>query len=166
MGEFRFTNDHSKSELGNVIDVLRRPRLWVPTERDYPDFSEWLEDTEAALAADTKRAMLAYYLSRSIGAVVYRRHKTLPNVLAIRNISVDEMRGQGVGTFLVRSVIAEATIDYPGVDTVMVDTKVDNTAMLDFLRHELDFSIEEITDLYGKDAGLDAVLTRPIQLAA
>jgi hypothetical protein len=59
MTEFRITNEHRFSEVGNVIDVLQRPRLWVP-ETDYPDYAEWLEKVEDQLHTDEKRAMLAY----------------------------------------------------------------------------------------------------------
>jgi ribosomal protein S18 acetylase RimI-like enzyme len=163
MAEFRFTNEHSSSELGNVIDVLRRPRLWVPTEADYPDHAAWLEKVEAQLGTNQKRAMVAYDTTTPIGAVVYQRHLECPKILEIRNISVaPESHGRYMGSFLLRNTEIEGIgNDFPGVDTVMVDTKVTNTGMITFLLHH-GYKVEEVADLYGKETGLDVVLTKPI----
>jgi len=163
MAEFRITNEHSPSEVGNVIDVLRRPRIWIPTQVDYPDHQVWLDKTEAQIASGKKRAFLAYNGIEPIGSVVYQRHEQQPDVLEIRSISVvPESNGRYVGSFILRNTEIEgAANDFPGVDTVMVDTKVSNTEMIDFLlKHG--YVVVEITDLYQQGAGLDAVLTKTL----
>ena len=71
MAEFRITNEHTTSGVGNVIEVLRRPRLWIPTEADYPNHKVWLEKVEAQLTSGKKRAMLAYDSRIPVGTVVY-----------------------------------------------------------------------------------------------
>lgn len=164
MSEFVFTNELDTPALvGSVIDVLRRPRLWVPTQRDYPRHNEWLERTEADLVAGRKRAMVCLHNRRPAAAVVYRRNPEQPSIVDIRNISVaPESSGRLVGSFLVTQAIREAVEhDYPEVTEVKVDTKITNQDMLDFLRTH-GFTPEEITDLYHDGTGLDVVLTRPV----
>jgi ribosomal protein S18 acetylase RimI-like enzyme len=164
MKDFWFTNDHSEAGAATVIDVLRRPRLGIPTHTDYPDFDEWLSKTEAKIQDSRKRAMLAFHGGKAVGAIVYGRHETEPGMLAIRNISVEpEASGRYVASFLLRNVEVEARDhDYAGVNQAIVDTKTVNNSMLLFLaRHG--YQIQEITDLYGLGAGLDAVLMKPLE---
>lgn len=163
MAEFRITNEPSASKVGNVIDVLRRPRLWIPTQADYPYHQAWLEKTAAQIASDKKRAFLAYSGNDPIGTIVYQRHEQCPDVLEVRNISVDpKQNGRYIGSFLLRNMEIEgATNDFPGVRKVMVDTKATNTGMINFLlRHG--YVIEELTDLYQQGTGLDAVLAKEL----
>ena len=146
MTEFKFTNDHSPSQIGNIIDVLRRPRLWIPTEQDYPNHDVWLDRVEAQVLAGTKRAMLAYHEGRPVGAVVYQRHTDRSDVLEIKNISVDpEAAGRYVGSFLLHNSVLEAEkVDFPGVEEVTVDTKQTNRGMIKFLLdHE--YVLQEVT---------------------
>lgn len=164
MAEFRFTNEHRSSEVGKVIDVLRRPRLWVPTAADYPDHDQWLQRTEADIASGKKRAMISYYDGEPVAAIVYRRHPEHTNVVEIRNISVvPEARGRLIGSFaLVNTELEAVQHDFPETDTLMLDTKTSNTEMIGFLeRHG--YGIQEVADLYGLGAGLDAVLVKSIQ---
>lgn len=163
MKEFRFANEHTAGEVGNVITVLRRPRLWVPTSRDYPGHDDWLQRTEAEIALNQKRAMVAYQGGSPVGAIVYRRHEEDPSIVEIRNLSVSpDVSGRYIGSFLLRNTELEAVShDYPGTDTIMADTKATNTEMIDFLQNH-GFVLEDLTDLYGLGAGLDAVLTKTI----
>ena len=163
MAEFRFTNDLSAQDVAGVVDVLRRPRLYIPTERDYPNHVTWLEKTEAQLIAGEKRAMVAYALGHAVGTVVYRKHEVRTDVLEIRNISVSpDAKGRYVGSFLLRnSEIEGIQNDFPGTSTVMVDTKVTNIGMIDFLLTH-GYELQEVVDLYGLDAGMDAVLTKTV----
>ena len=163
MADFRFTNEHSFGDLGSVADILMRPRLWIPTEADYPGHGEWVQKTEAQLAENEKRAMVAYSGSTPIGAVVYQRHQTRPNTAEIRNISVtDDARGRYVGSFLLRNTEIVALLnDFPDCHTITGDTKLTNPEMMAFvLKHG--YTLEEITDLYGLSTGLDAVFSKSI----
>lgn len=164
MAEFRFTNEHRGGETGNVIDVLRRPRLWVPGS-DYPDYSDWLERVELQLGSGQKRAMVAYSHRKPIGTVLYQRHPEEPAKLEIRNISVLEDRGRLVGSFALHNTELEATRDFPGVETAVVDTKITNTEMIQFLLNH-GYQLQEITDLYQLGTGLDAVFSKPLRVPA
>lgn len=163
MAEFRFTNEHRTSEVGKVIDALRRPRLWIPTTNDYPSHEEWLGKTEADIAAGRKRAMISYYDNEAVAAIVYRRHETLNNVVEIRNISVvPEARGRLIGSFaLVNTELEAVRHDFPGTDTLMVDTKISNAEMIGFLENH-GYSVQEIADLYMQGTELDAVLAKSL----
>lgn len=167
MAEFRFTNEHRPSEAGKVASVLARPRLWIPTKQDYPDFDTWLMKTEAQIAGNNKRAMLSYAGSQPVGAVIYQRHETLPNTISIRNISVSpDSQGRYIGSFLLRNTEIEASQhDFPECTDVIVDTKITNSHMINFLVAH-GYRVDEVADLYGLNAGLDAVLVKSIPQAA
>jgi len=164
MAEFRFTNEHSLTDVANVVDVLRQPRLWIDTEGDYPDHSRWLGKTEAQLVDGTKRAMAAYSGLQAIGTVIYQRDPKQPTALEIRNISVTQYsRGRHVGSFLLRNAEAEAVQnDFPDIEEFVVDTKLTNKDMIAFLISE-GYDIKEITDLYKLGAGLDVVLSKAVK---
>jgi ribosomal protein S18 acetylase RimI-like enzyme len=163
MKEFRFTNDNTRREASDVIGVLRSPRLWIPTEVDYPDYATWLLKVEAQIVSGEKRAMVARHGRQAVGAVVYGRHQTQPDAVEIKNISiVPEARGRYVGGFLVRNTEVEAVgNDFPGTSRVMVDTKTTNADMINFL-NEQSYQVIDVTDLYGLGAGPDAVLEKPL----
>jgi N-acetylglutamate synthase-like GNAT family acetyltransferase len=162
MAEFRFTNEHKASEVGNVISVLRRPRLWIPTETDYPGHSTWLEKVEDQIQTGKKRAMLAYIAGKPVGAVVYQRHEQSPNVVEVRNISVSpDSTHRGIASFLLRNTEIEAvSVDFPGTDTIMVDTKITNPEMIQFLETRR-YELAGIADLYETGTP-DAVFTKPL----
>jgi ribosomal protein S18 acetylase RimI-like enzyme len=163
MADFRFTNEHQQADIGNIVGVLESPRLWIPTEHDYPKHSDWLQKAEAQLAAGTKRAMLAYAGREPIGTVIYQRHETSPKVVEVKNISISPTaRGRYIGSFLLRNTEIEATShDFPKTSEVMVDTKVTNNEMITFLiRHG--YRIEKVEDLYEQGTGLDAVLVKTV----
>ncbi len=162
MAEFRITNEHTQSEVGNIISVLRKPRLWIPTEKDYPDHALWLEKTEDQIQRGTKRAMLAYIGGTPVGTVVYQRHEQLPSVVEVRNISVSpEATHRGIASFLLRNAELEAVrIDFPDTDTIMVDTKIANPEMIQFLELR-DYELAEIADLYGSGS-FDGIFTKPL----
>ena len=162
MADFRFTNEYSPSQREGVLDVLRRPRLWVPNT-DYPDYQQWLGKVESQLSDNEKRAMVAYLGLAAVGAIVYQRHESKPGTVEIKNISVQPAtRGRYVGSFLLRNVELEATHhDFPECNKLIVDTKTSNLDMITFLiRHH--YSIAGIDDLYRLDAGPDATLAKTV----
>lgn len=166
MIELRFSNDHSARQRGDVMAVLRQPRLWIPTAIDYPRHDEWLDKTESEIANGNKRAMLGYSDNNPVGTIVYRRHETQDNVVEIRNISINHsMRGRLFGAFMLRQVEIDAIRnDFVGVDTFSVDTKLTNAGMIGFLERE-GYSVTDIVDLYQDGTGEDAILTKVITKA-
>lgn len=161
MADFRFTNEHSSGDLGNIADVLMRPRLWIPTEADYPGHGEWVQKTEAQLANEEKRAMVAYKGRTPIGTIVYQRHQIRPNTVEIKNVSVsDDARGRFVGSFLLRNVEIESVLyDFPDCDTIVGDTKLTNTEVIRFVRKH-GYMLEGVADLYGTGTKLDAIFSK------
>lgn len=147
--------------------VLRRPRLWIPTEADYPRHSEWLDKVEAEVLDGSRRAFLARNGLTPTGVLVYKRDDDDPTILKIRNISVPpEERGRFVASYMLRNVELEiGPEDYPGVSSVVIDTKLSNREMLEFLIWH-GYSLTEVTDLYQDGTGLDAVLTKSLLVAA
>ena len=164
MKEFRFNNDHTSAEVADIVGVLRQPRLWIPTKQDYPNHQNWLDKTEGSIISGKKRAMAAYMGRDAVGTVIYQRDPNNMQTLEIRNISVsDGARGRIVGLFLLRNAEIEAVQnDFPGIKEYVLDTKVTNLNMIAFLESQ-GYSIKNITDLYGLDAGLDAVMSKPVK---
>jgi len=160
MIDFRFTNEHQASGISDILDVLQKPRLWVPRQ-DYPDYSQWLEKVEVELQAEEKRAMLACSGRDPVGVVVYQRHKYDPQSVELKNISVaPDVRGRYVGSFLLRNTEVEAQgFDYPDCTRVTVDTKVKNSGMIGFLIHH-GYTPIGVEDMYGLGAGKDIVFTK------
>ena len=162
MPNFAIGNDLNRVEQLLVVGVLRKPRLWIPTQTDYPEHDAWLQKVESELETGKKRSWLVKVNDQPAGALVYQRHSSLPNTLEIRNISVEpEASGQLVGSFILHNTEKQARVDFPEVTEVMVDTKISNTEMLGFLmRHG--YTLQEVTDLYSQGASLDAVLTKQL----
>lgn len=160
MAEFSFTNEYSASQREGALDVIRRPRLWIP-ETDYPDYFEWTEKVEGQLLMGEKRSMVASCGLSSIGAIIYQRHTDIPNTIELKNISVQpDQRGRYVGSFLLRNVEIEASNnDYPECDRIVVDTKANNNDMIGFLVNH-GYSFIGLDDLYGHQTGEDAVFSK------
>ena len=161
MIEVQFSNDHSARQRGDVMTVLRQPRLWIPTATDYPRHNEWLDKTESEIANGNKRAMLGCSDNNPVGAIIYRRHETQDNVVEIRNISINHsVRGRLFGAFMLRQEEIDAMRnDFVGVDTFSVDTKITNTDMIGFLESE-GYTMTDIADLYQDGTGEDVILTK------
>ena len=165
MINLRFSNELSKSQLGDVMKVLSRPRLWIPTSADYPRHQEWLDKSEAQIAEGSKRALLAYADNTPVGAIVYRRHETEEKTVEIRNISIDPaIRGQLFGAFMLRQVETDVLAnEYPKADTFVVDTKINNTSMISFLENQ-GYRRSNTLDLYQDGTGMDAILVKTLTL--
>jgi ribosomal protein S18 acetylase RimI-like enzyme len=155
------TNESSIARADEVVDFLRGPRLWIPQEQ-YPDFDDWLSRVHIQLKGEDKRAMLAIEKGRVIGAVVYQRHRTSPDILELKNISVrPEASGRCIASLLVRNAELEGMRDFPGVTGAIVDAKADNIGIrLFLLRHA--YRVVGVEDLYGLNAGQDLVFRKPL----
>jgi hypothetical protein len=75
MTEFRFTDEHSRPQVSKIIDFLRRPRLFIPTAHDYPNFDLWLAKAEAEIIDSTKHAMIGMEELAIRAVVAGQRHK-------------------------------------------------------------------------------------------
>lgn len=161
MKDFNFSNQTSGANASSVIDVLREPRLWIPSSQDYPDYDDWLLRTESELAEGSKRAMVARHGGRAIGAVVYQKQDGA--TLQIKNISISpSAAGRHVGSFMLRNAEIEGSqYDFPGTNSVTVDTKLRNVEMLEFLFTN-GYQPEQVTDIYGLGAGADVVLVKEL----
>lgn len=164
MADFHFTNEHNARSTGEILRVLREPRLWVPSQLDYPDFDQWLDKTEAAILNNTARALSAYIGTQPVGAVIYKMCPEDSATLQIKNISLaPDARGRHIASFLVRNAEIEAARhDFPDCNQVTVDTKVSNPEMINFLL-SADYNIDRVEDLYGLGGGLDVVFSKSLE---
>lgn len=160
MKDFRFVGEPQMQDIGNIIGILEKPRLWVP-RTDYPDYFDWLQKVETELQAERKRAIVAYSGHEPVGAVLYQRHKTRHAAVEIKNLSVSpDVRGRHVGSFLLRNAEVEALgFDYPDCNRLVLDAKLTSTGIIAFLlKHG--YQPEGVQDLYGLGAGADLVMTK------
>lgn len=162
--EFVLTTEQTITKADELVDHLRRPRLWVPGT-DYPDYGAWLERVHRQLKDESKRAILALVRGCVIGAVLYQRHKTAPWALELKNVSVaPDLRGRHVASFLLRNAEIEGRADY-GSMCAVVDTKASNSAMRRFLSRN-GYRASITTDLYGLGAGEDVLYAKRIGATA
>lgn len=139
---------------------MREPRLWIPTEEDYPSHSQWLGKVEAGLSSGERHALFATIGGQTVGAVVSRQGE-VPNTVDIRNISISpDVKGRYFGAFLLRNSECLAREITPDVASIRVDTKATNLDMIAFL-HTQGYSEIDETDLCNSGA-LDVVLEKSL----
>lgn len=156
--EFSFTNEIPASQTDRIVDYLLGPRLWIPNT-DYPDYLDWAHRAHGELQRGTKRAMTATAGRELVGAVIYQSHKTQPDTLEIKNITVrPEARGRYIASFLLRNSEIEGARDFRS-SVAVVDTKATNIAMRRFLLTH-GYGISGQTDLYGIQGGVDMVFKK------
>ena len=158
MIEVRFTNEPTGRQFDDTLTVLSQPRLWIPTEHDYPRHTDWLDRTADELQRGHKRALLAYAESSPMGVIIYRPKQDDLETIEIRNISINPaVKGRLFGSLMLRQV----EHDYPDARTISVDTKITNEHMISFLESQ-GYGISAIEDLYGDNTELDALLTKSL----
>lgn len=161
---FHVTDEMNPRSAAKVVSHLREPRLWIPTERDYgsKSHSEWLEKTEAEIAAGTRYALMASFGRTIAGVTIFRPEPNEPSVAGIRNISINPAyEGRYVGAFLLRNTELLIGDIQPTANTIIVDTKITNTDMLSFLDRQRYQTNGQAADLYGSGKA-DIVLTKSI----
>lgn len=164
MLEFRFTDAQSGANRDGLARRLVQPRLWVPGG-DYPAHMDWVDKAISEWDDGKKRAILAYWGDEAVGTVVYQRHKNIPTALEIKNISVEpHARGRHVAGFLLRQAEIEGQHDFPSVTTIISDTKVTNSALLNFVaRNGYNVTIPPTLETHFAHNGTpDAVLTKQV----
>ena len=166
MLEFRFTDIRSGANRDGLARRLVQPRLWIPGG-DYPAHMDWADKAISEWDDGKKRAILAYWGSEAVGAIVWQRHKSIPTALEIKNISVEpHARGRRVADFLLRQAEIEGSHDFPGVTTIVGNTKITNKAILNFAaRNGYAITIPPMLETHFVHNGTpDAVFTKQIPL--
>jgi len=155
---FVFTTDETCRRADEVLDYLRGPRLWIPA-LDYPDFDAWAAKIHHQLKSEEKRALLALSYGNVVGAIIYQRHREVPEALEVKNITVrPDQRGRYIASFLLRNAEIEGRADFQS-NHVLVDTKARNLPIQRYLRKN-GYRTKGVTDLYGLGAGEDIVFTK------
>lgn len=153
---FSFTSDIDKLR---IIRFLAGPRLWMPRS-SYPDYMDWLAKIDREIDSGIKRALSCYSGTKLVGAAVFQRHKTIPQFLEIKNLTIaPEVGRRFVASFLVRNVEAEARDKFTHT---ICDAKKDNIVMRQFLTSNKYKAVADL-DLYGLKAGTDTVYLKEIQ---
>lgn len=162
------SSDMNPRTAASVADVLRQPRILIPTEDDYgaERHSSWVERTEAGLIAGSRQAVIAHDMGKACGAVVFRESDFDAEAVDVRNISIlPQTRGVKFGSFLLSMAEREARNVYPNANTIYVDTKITNEEMLAFLERQ-GYEIVRIDQLYTQSQQHDVVLAKNLRLAA
>lgn len=153
-----FTTD---VDVRRTVEFLAGPRLWVP-QADYPDFMSWLDKVEVELNSSIKHGIFCYALNKLVGAVIYQRHKTLPDFLEVKNLTVlPEVGRRFVASFLLRNAEVEGRERFRTTQ-VMLDSKKENVPIHAFLLRN-GYRVISTIDLYGLKAGADNVYTKEIK---
>ena len=114
---FTFGEIGSGKDIGELIDFLSKQSL------GYPNYSDWVQRTEAELLLGYKQAVLAYSEGRLVGDIVHQPHKIIPHVREVKNIRVHpDLRERGFARFMLRQVEIGARDE----EAVVVDTRRSN----------------------------------------
>jgi ribosomal protein S18 acetylase RimI-like enzyme len=163
MIEHHLTDEMNPQKAAKVTEVLRGPRIFIDTERDYPGLhTPWLGRNEAGLIAGKRQALLLEgFQGRPDGAIVWRPNPDNPHIADIRNVSLNpELRSLGLGHAMLGVVLKELV--RTGYDTATIDTKIYNEKMIKFLEGA-GFSVTDILDLY-ESGTLDVCMQRNLAL--
>ncbi len=169
---FTFTNDYY-GRLDEICDRIVGPQLWFPRGRlgDYPDIGDWSQKTWSELRGGTKRAIIALEQvgrgGRVMGVIIYQQHKTLPNCLELKHLSVDgEKAGRQIGSFLLRQAEVEGTREFPRVEKIVGDVKMKRADVINFMLANRYRIAQARVDLYGLVKGnggnLDVVFEKEV----
>jgi len=151
-----FTSD---LDVKKVVEFMAGPRLWIPRS-SYPDFMDWLDKTSIEIQSGIKRGICCYYDRKLIGSVIYQKHKTIPNFLELKNLTISPEYGRRfIASFLVRNVEAEGKGKF---SHIICDAKRDNIVMEKFLTSNKYKTVANI-DLYGLNAGTDAIYLKELK---
>lgn len=162
--DFKFTNDYPLTRLDEIVSYLLGPRLWIQ-RGDYPDFLDWADKTYQELKKENKRAIIALLFNNIVGATVYQRHKTGPDTLEIKNLTVrPDQRGRYVASFLLRNAEIEGIKEFKARH-ILCDAKANNFAVKNFLLQHHYHIINQI-DLYNLHSGEDLVYHKAVPLVA
>lgn len=164
MRDFRFTDKFTGSNVDAIATLLIQPRLWIPGG-DYPAHTEWRDKALAQAASGQKRTMLAWWGDEPVGSIIYQRHPNDPTTAEIRNLSVERhARGRHVADFLLQQALCEMPVDFPGVTSVITDTKLSNTGFLAFaINHGFTASLPTIVEgTFAHNGEPDVVLTKQL----
>jgi ribosomal protein S18 acetylase RimI-like enzyme len=161
---YSFTNEYPASKVDEIVSYLLGPRLWIPQD-DYPDFTEWAQTVHVELKGEKKRALIAVSAGHLVGATIYQRHKTDPDALEIKNLTVrPDHQGRHIASFLLRNTEIEGARDYR-TRFITIDTKARNLPIRFFLeRHK--YRLAGRDDLYGLSAGTDVIYRKTIPFNA
>ncbi|PIE03825.1 MAG: hypothetical protein CSA81_00335 [Acidobacteria bacterium] len=159
--------------LDSTIKALRRDRLYIPTAVDYPDHDRWLfEKVIPGIESGDKHSVVCVEYdgvgsSEPIAAIVYQQSQENPLDLEIKNVSVaPEVWGREIGRCALAQVIKYGPGEFSkDINSVVVDTKETNLAMMAFLK-SCGFVVtdEAVNSRLGHNGVPDVLLRRPLDL--
>ena len=158
--DISFTDSFNSSSAAKVADFLRQPRLYIDTQADYGSaHQDWVERTEHDLVMGRKFGIAAIEAGQVVGSVIAKIES--PETVGIRNISMSpEVRRRDFGRFSTAQLLYIVQQELPDVSRVVVDTKPENRAMVEFLK-KLKFREVGLEDLYSSGQP-DLVLERTV----
>jgi ribosomal protein S18 acetylase RimI-like enzyme len=129
---------------------------------NYPDFMFWLDKVDVELNNGTKQGVFCYAGGTIVGAVIYQRHKTCPEFLELKNLTVlPEVGRRFVASFLLRNAEVEGRERFRTTH-VWADSKKGNVQIDAFLLRN-GYRVISTMDLYGLKAGADNVYTKELR---
>ena len=148
MLDLLYTDKRTAQTLDALSMRLNQRSLWSPERvAMYPGHPAWAEKAIAEWQADKKMALFAFLGSECVGSIVYQQHPLYPGFLEIKNLSLERSgRGRHVANTLVRLVEIEGSKEFPGVHTVVTDTKATNRGLI------------RLAELNGYEIGVPEVL--------
>ena len=157
---FIITNEIKLSQLDEIVDHMRGPRLWMP-KFQYPDMNDWLQKVHSQLKSETKKVVIAISRNVIIGSLVYQKH-LVSEMLELKNLTVrPDMQGRYLASFMLRNAEIEGVRDF-AVNKVICDTKANNLPVRALLEHS-GYKLIGVVDLYRLSGGQDVVYTKTVK---
>lgn len=165
MLDFRFTDNTNSIGINTITHLLEGERLWM-TKADYPGHEAWIEKITHEIEQNKKHVIVAWSSFQPVGVVVYQKHKSLPQTLEIKNLTVlPQAKGRYVASFLLRNAEIEgSTNHYSDITHVITDTKLANQAVIAFAQaqHYKVTQIKNIDTNFTHNGELDVVLSKSL----
>lgn len=156
-----FCNEQSIHKADEIVNYLTGPRLWIP-QADYPDYDDWIQKVHFQLKKEEKRALIALYNNKVVGAIIYQRHLEQSDALEIKNITVrPDMQGRYIASFLLRNSEIEGMHDFK-IEKVLIDAKVKNLEIRSFL-FKNNYLPVKIANLYQLNMDEDVIYEKELK---
>jgi len=148
---FNFTTLQDERQLRTLIDFVAKQDL------GYPNYPRWVEKAEHDLKTGQKSAILAFSDGALVADLIYQQHRTIPQVLEIKNLRVHpELRERYFARFMLKQLEREAR----GYTTLLTDARESQTDVLSFFLAS-NFSPVAILPIYSPESN-EVIIAKPL----
>lgn len=162
--DIRFTSQFPTSQINEIVDLVIKPRLWVPNPQIiYPDIYDWAQKVYVELFRQEKFCIVAVSgIYQIAGLIIFQQHKKYQDALEIKHLNVlPQMQNRYIASFLLRNAEVEGKKLFPHLTKCLCDAKAENRIVFNFLlKHH--YLPKAKLDLYDLKSGEDIIYEKMI----